>query len=179
MPLSTEWPVGARSPHSYAPYRSSDRTDTTPRNAVFVAHGAKLVDNELTDNKQHNEFSYGMTKYFGSYGPTLTNETGRYSYEDTKFSREQRGDWRFSVDKFERLLNDAVAGVKAAPGREVPESVFADGWETIAFLDTIKGNELLVQTVADGTLYTKVMARADLSPELAKTFDKLDVLEPA
>ena len=40
-----------------------------------------------------------------------------------------------------------------------------------------KGNELLVQTVADGALFTKLIDKADLDPALARTFDKLDVYE--
>ncbi|MCW2920635.1 MAG: hypothetical protein JWL76_509 [Thermoleophilia bacterium] len=181
MPLSTQWNFGEKSPHPYAPYRSSDRTDATPRNAVFVAHHARLEDaTQLTDGKQHNRLDYGMTKYFatGFGGDTLSNETGSYQYGDQpSYQREKRGDWRFSVDKFERLLTDAAAGVEAANGRVIPEALFADGFKTIKFLDSIKGNELLVQTMTDGKLTTKVIDEADLDPALARTFDKLDVYE--
>ncbi len=180
MPLTTDWPLGARSTHRFAPYRSSDRTDATPKNAVFVAANPRLADApHMNTGKQHNQFDYGMTKYFGqSLGaPVLSNETGTIQYENARFQREERGDWRFSLGKFERLLDDAVAGLKAAQGRTVDEKVFADGWDTIALLDSLKATELLVQTVREGELTTKIIDKSELDPALAKTFDKLDVYE--
>ncbi len=168
-----------KNPYWSAPYNDSTRTDATPYNAVYVGRNARMeVSPHSLGGKPHVELDYQMTKYFGrATNPRLTTEDGQTRFgELPRFSRENVK-WPMTAEKFGRLLDDALAGVAALGGREIPDAAFSSRLERNEVLDSMKPSDVFVQVVRDGQVHTKIFDASAVTGDFAKTLKKLKVLD--
>ncbi|MCW2949358.1 MAG: hypothetical protein JWN41_371 [Thermoleophilia bacterium] len=169
-PPVTEHRTGQRSPHPFAPYRDSDFANGSPYYALYAAANPRFVaDTRYVDGKPHAAVEFAQVKYYDDVwsGRVTAREHGVTRPGDLPRT-EQQIDKHLSLTELDGAIQQANEGLALTRGRDIAESMFTTSrYEAQKLFDSMKATELLVQTVRDGALTTKVVDTTALDPKLA------------